>query len=572
MDPTGMTLLQLTRSVRSLRRLRQMAQVLTQHGFGHIVSQLGLARYVPVWMLGRQVTRQGAEEGASAIARRLVEVCVELGPTYVKFGQMMSTRSDLLPPDFVRELGALQDEVPPFDTETARAIISEELGRPAESCFAWIDDHPLASGSIGQVYRARSTGGADLVVKVRRPGIEQTITLDIQVLKWLAQSLEAIVPEVRIYRPQALVAELEHTILRELDYVNEASSTARFAEAFADHEGVKIPRVYWELTGPRVLALEALRGTNVERLCADTGSGVAINRSLVARRLTECYLRQVFELGVFHADPHPGNILVDPPGMVGLIDFGQVGSISDELMTQLVVMVYAAVGREVDVVVDSLRDLGALGPRTDREGLTRALRGLLDKYYGLPLKRLQLNVLLNEFTDVIRRHDVVIPREAFTLIKAVAMVASVAGRLDPDLDMLSLLQDSLRKTLRQRLSPARLTRDAGVWGWHLISIARSAPGQIRDIMRSIATGGWRMHVEHENLDRITRELDRSSNRLAFSIVIAAIIVGSSVVVSAGSELQILHIRVQHLGVVGYVVAGILGLGLSWAIYRSGRLH
>ena len=568
-----MTPLQFTRNVRSLNRLRRITQVLTQHGFGHIVARMNLARFVPVWIARRRAPGPELTEGATDIGRRIARVCADLGPTFVKLGQMMSTRPDIVPADVLVGLRALQDEVPPFDTSTAMEIIASELGRPVDACLAWIADEPLASGSIGQVYRARTVDGTDVVVKVRRPGIEEVIRLDMQVLKWFAETLESVMPELRIYRPRMLVSELEEMLTRELDYVNEASATARFGSAFAEDHGIQIPAVYWDLSGPRVLTLEALEGVSVGTLLnAGPAPSTRIDRRLVARRLTNAYLKQVFELGLFHADPHPGNLLVQPDGRVAMIDFGQVGSISDELIDHLTVVVYASVNREVNVVVDALADLGALGPETDRRNLRRGLQVLLDKYYGLPLKRLDLTTIVAEFSEVIRKHDVIIPKEVVLLCKAVGMVAGLTAQLDPDLDMLALLRSRLQQTLRDRFTPARLARGAAVSGWHLLSILRQAPSQLREALRHLAQGTWQLRIRHENIEQLMNELDRSSNRLAFSIVIAGIIVGSSVVVSADSTLTMFNIKVQNFGLVGYLIAGILGLGLAWAIFRSGRLH
>lgn len=568
-----MTPLTFTRSVRSLNRLRHIAQVLTRHGFGHIVTQINLARFVPVWMLRKKRPAAALEETASAVGRRLAQVCGELGPTFIKLGQMLSTRPDIVPADMLKELRTLQDEVPPFDTGVAMEIISRDLGRPLEDCYASIDDEPIASASIGQVYKAQGKDGRELVVKVRRPDIEQTIQLDMQLLRWLAESLETLMPELRAYHPTMLAEELDQLLTRELDYISEGSTTARFAEAFAGDIGIHIPNVCWELTGTQVLTLEALRGTNVETLLTESAPAEPrIDRRLVARRLADCYLKQIFELGLFHADPHPGNILVEPPANVGLIDFGQAGTITDDLMTQLVVMVYASVNGEIDVVIDTFADLGALGPDTNRGALHRALRILIDKYYGLPLKRMDLSTLTNEFADVVRRHDVVVPRDLLMLSKALGTVASVTARLDPDLDLLELLKPRIKAALAERLSPKRLARGTTLWGWHLFSLIRHGPAQLRDFLRGLRSGTWSLNVRHENIERLISELDRSSNRLAFSIVIAGIIVGSSVVISTAPELAVFGVKLQYVGIVGYLIAGILGLALTWAIFRSGRLH
>lgn len=568
-----MTPFQFTRGVRSLNRLRQIAQVLTRHGFGHIVTRVNLGRFVPVWMLRKKARIESTAGGETLVGRRLTLAATELGPTFIKLGQMLSTRPDIVPEAVLKELRTLQDNVPPFDTSIAMAAIAEELHRPAADCFASIDEKPIASASIGQVYKARGKNDEELVVKVRRPGIEDVIRLDLELLEWLAHSLETVMPELRIYRPTMIVTELRQLLTRELDYINEASTTSRFAAAFQGDAGLRIPRVYWDLCGPRVLTLQALPGVSLETLLSGREPpGVAVDRRLVARRLADCYLKQIFEVGMFHADPHPGNILVEPIANVGLIDFGQIGAITDEWRTDLIVMVYASINREVGVVIEALADMGALSAETDQRSLQRALEVLHDKYYGLPIKRFDLGMILTEFSDVIRRHGVVVPRDMLMLIKALSMVAAVTARLDPELDLLELVRPRLRQAIAERFSPSNVARGATLFGWHLLSIARQAPGQLRQGLRRLAAGDWRLYVRHENIDRLTNELDRSSNRLAFSIVIAAIIVGSSVVVSANTNMTVLGFSVQTLGMLGYLIAGVLGINLLWAIFRSGRLH
>lgn len=565
-----------TRSVRSLNRIRQIAQVLTLHGFGHIVAQIDLTRFLPVWML-RKKKVSPSEEGGSAIGQRLATVCSELGPTFIKLGQWLSTRPDMVPGDVLNELRKLQDEVPPFDTSQAMDIIVQELGKPVEQCFESIDTTPFASASIGQVYRAKTHKGQHVIVKVRRPDIRETIELDMQLLRWLAESMEEFIPELNIYRPTTLVSELDEMLTRELDYINEASTTCHFVDAFKNDPDLRIPTVLWEFTGSRVLTLEMIPGTNLDKYIKklekkEVPGDTAINKPLVARRLANCYLKQIFDLGLFHADPHPGNILIDPPARVGLIDFGQVGTLSDDLMTEMIIFVYACLNNEMNLAVDALADMDALGSDTDRRSLQRALMVLRDKYYGLPMKRFDMATLFNEYANVMRRHDVVIPKDMSMLIKALSTVGLVTAKLDPELDLLTLVKPKLQQAMRERISPAHMTRRAGLLSWDVFSILRRAPRQVRDALRRVATHGLELHIKHENIDRLVRELDRSSNRLAFSIVIAAIIVGSSVVISAGSELNFFGVKVQYLGIIGYLFAGILGLGLSWAIFRSGRLH
>lgn len=566
-----MTPLQLTRSVRSLNRLRQIAQVLTRHGFGYAVARMDLSRFAPVWMRRRKAAASAIDAGAPSVGRRLSRVCHDLGPTFIKLGQVMSTRPDILPAEVLQELRTLQDEVPPFDTNVAMEIITAELGRPVKDCFAWIDDKPIASASIGQVYRARSIEGAEMMVKVRRPDIEDTIRHDMLLAGWLAESLEQFMPELRIYRPVMLVDELKQALTRELDFINEASATSRFALAFADTTTIRVPQVVWELSGTKVLTLEALPGININTLLDREGRH-GFNRRLAAKRLTDCFLRQIFDLGMFHADPHPGNILVEAPATIGLIDFGQVGAVTDELMTELVVLLYAAIHGEIEVLVDTLADMGALGRDTDRRSLGRSIQILLDKYNGLPLQRLDIGTLLEESFDLMRRHDIIAPKDLSMLSKSLSTLSGVVARLDPDLNLLELLKPRILQTIHDRLSPPHIARTTARMSWDVLNILRRAPGQLRSAMRRLSGGQWELHVHHENIDQLARELDRSGNRMALSVVIAAIIIGSSVVFGARSESTIGGIQLHYFGLIGYLIAGVLGLGLAWAIFRSGRLH
>ncbi len=569
-----MTPFHVARSVRSLNRLRHIAQVLTRHGFGHVVTRINLGRFVPVWMLRRKKQAETPDRTPRSAGERLAAAFSELGPTFIKLGQVLSTRPDLLPEEVIREFRKLQDAVPPFDTPEAMSIIEEQLGRPTSECFRSIEDHPMASASISQVYKAVLPNGQQVCVKVRRPGIEETIRTDMELVKWLAESLESLVPESRIYRPTMLVSELEQTLRRELDFVNEAAVTEQFCKAFADTPGIRIPKVYWECTGPGVLTIQMLGGINVEKLLRESSADAArVDRPLVAQRLADCFLKQALEVGIFHADPHPGNILVEPVAHVGLIDFGQIGAVTEEWKTELVVIVYAAVNREVNVIIDAFADMGAVGVETDRRSLHRSLQFLLEKYYGMPIKRFDLGTLLQEFSDVIRRHDIVLPRDLVLLIKSFSLVASVTQQLDPDLDLLALLEPRLDKALKERFSARAIARETVVAGWHLLNVARQIPVQLRQALRRMGAGGWRLDVRHENIDRLIAELDRSSNRLAFSIVIAAIIVGSSMILSTDGDIKLFGLVSMHtIGVLGYMVAGVLGLGLAWAIFRSGRLH
>ncbi|MFQ6048919.1 MAG: ABC1 kinase family protein, partial [Phycisphaerae bacterium] len=339
-----------------------------------------------------------------------------------------------------------------------------------------------------------------------------------------------------------------------------------------DDPDVLVPRVRWDLTGLDVLTVQRLAGRKLEEVLAcDDG---AVDRPAAAANLVRAFLKQYFELGMFHADPHPGNLLIAPPARLVMLDFGMVGQVDEEMATQLAIGLTAAVTQEVDILIDVLADLGALGPQTRRSQLRRDLRALLGKYYALPLKRLDPQGIFAALNDVIRQHDVQLPRDFVLLGKSLVTVGGVALQLDPELNLVELVRPRIRKMVAERLSPPRLLRLAGISSWHLLSIFKNAPRQLRDFLRRLGGGQMQINIRHENLDYLASELDRSSNRLAISVVIGATIVGSSMLVSMESGAQVLVLGLVSLrtfGFVGYFAAFVMGAWLVYAVWRSGKL-
>lgn len=564
--------IRLPKTVRSIRRVQTIARVLTHHGFGHLVDRLHLSRYVP--LPKRWKSPEAALLPDANIGRRLASAFQELGPTFVKFGQMLSTRPDLVPTDIAAELSKLQDQVPPFDSALARQIIELDLGAPIEKCFSSFDAEPFASGSIAQVYRAtvRRKGvpvGHPVVVKVKRPDIEDKVRLDMTILRWIAELAERFTPESANYQPKVIVDEFERTILREMDLINEAATITRFAEAFGEDPHFRLPLVHWECTGPSVLTLDWLEGTSLKKLLAEGDDRV--DRKVLADRLGRAFVRQFFELGLFHADPHPGNLLIVPPATVGLIDFGLTGQIDEEMLGQLVISLTAAVNREPDVVVEVLADMGALTDNTDRRQLRREFMELIDKYYGLPLQRFDLQTLFYEITGLIQRNHVLLPREFVLMGKALVQIGGVGLQLDPELDLLAMIQPKIRDMIAKRLNPRRLARSVAISGWHLFNILKIAPSQLRDVMRRLGRGQWQVHIRHENLDDLAHEIDRASNRLGVAVIVAAVIVGSSLIIGSDSKLPFLELPLALIGGIGYIFAAVMGLWLVVNMIRSGKL-
>lgn len=567
-----MSLVTLPKTVRTFARLRVIAQVLSRHGFGHVVDRLQLQRYLPstAWIKRGRIRKEEPEvDPLEAIGSRLVRVCEELGPTFVKLGQLASTRPDVFPKPILDALGRLQDEVQPFPTEQARRIFLNDVGQSVEEAFREFCDEPFASGSIAQVHRAVTADGQQVVVKIKRSGIEETVQLDIHVLQWLAQRAESLFSELRPFRPRLIVDEFAQTTRRELDFVNEASSTAQFHEAFRDDPNIRTPHVRWDLTGPSVLTLEYVDGARLRDVLA--GARDDCDLPALARNLSECFMKQFFELGLFHADPHPGNLFVRPPQSWTVVDFGMVARIDDELMGRLVIGVVAAIHDEVDVVIDVLADLGAVGRETDRRTLKHDLREFLAKYDGLPLRRLELGTVFRELIETVRRNDVTLPRDFVLMFKAMATLSGVVLQLDPEFNLVELIRPRLKRLLAERVAPRRLLREASLSSWHVLNILRDAPRLLRDLLRGMGRGQFQVNIRHENIDYLASELDRASNRLAFSILMAAIVVSSSMVLRLPGQFEIFGIQIRYLGFVGYAVSFAMGAGLLIAILRSGKL-
>jgi ubiquinone biosynthesis protein len=562
-----MDLIPFGRRLKSLNRLRHVGQILSAHGYGWLVVSLHLDRFVP---FRRRVLRGVSREEMGATpttAARIAHILEELGPTYIKLGQVLASRSDLLPPVFIEEFRKLQDRVTPFPTTEARAAIEKELGGPLDRYFSEFADEPFAAGSIAQAYKAVTTDGRAVVVKVRRPGIRDTFESDIEILHRLAELAERYVPEYRMLRPAMIVEEFAQTVAREVDFIAEASSTQRFAEAFKDRPGIRVPQIIWNLTTAGVLTMERLEGSPIYDAEALAAAGA--DRKTLAASLADCFMHQYFEMGLFHADPHPGNLVVQAPATIGILDFGQVGRMSDTMRNKLATALVAAIHRDFDIVIDVFDELGALPEDVDEDRLKADLSSLVDKYAGLPLKRVNLKNLFEELTTAARRHRAVLPRDFVLLGKSLVTMGGVALALDPDMSMVEVVKPHVHALLADKFSPKHVLKQGATAAYHLTTLAEQAPRQVRQFMRKVMRGRLQIVFRHENLDRAIHELDRSSNRIAFAMIVAATVLGSALLLSGSVGPKILDIPI--IGAVGFFFAGILGVWLAIAILRSGRL-
>jgi len=556
-------------TIRSSHRLAQILTVLVRHGFGHLVVSLRLERFVPFRKkLSHRVSPgKDVPEDLSSIAARAANAMEDLGPTFVKLGQALASRPDLMPAEFLSAFRRLQDRCRPFPFDEVRETIERDFRRPVEELFPSFDAVPFAQGSIAQAHYATTADGTDVVVKVKRPDIDRTIMGDISLLHTLAELVERHMPQYRMYRPRMLVDEFAHTLRQELDFVNEAAITSRFYDSFADDPSIGTPRVFWDLSSRDVLTLERLSGTVIS---TDTDfAALGIDRPRLARNLLDAFFKQFFELGLFHADPHPGNLLARAPDRWSLLDFGQVGRMDESLRTRLAMCLMATVRRELDLVVDILDDLDTLPEDLDRSHFKNGLVALLDKYEGMPIKRMRITTVFEEVVTMAREHRIILPRDFVLLGKSLATVGGVAMMLDPDCQPIEIITPKLRQLIRDRVSPGRVVRDLGTNAYHLTSMLNQGPQMLRRLLRNLTRGQTRIIFRHEGLDNVIGEVDRSSNRIAFSVITAAIILGSSVILLAKVGPTIGDLAI--LGVLGFVIAAVSGIWLLISILRSGRL-
>ena len=554
------------RTYRHLNRYQRILRVLFKYGFNDLVDRLHIDQYLES---GLQMINRKPREQIARLSRpeRLRLVFEELGPTFIKLGQLLSTRPDLIPAEYLDELARLQDEVPPFSLAEVHAIFREELGRSPDEVFHYFDAEPLAAASIGQVHRARLDSGAEVVVKVQRPDIDTVIAVDLEILAHIAGLMEQYLEEVQGHRPTAIVQEFARSLSREIDFAVELANIQRFARQFERNPAIHVPLVYPELSTPRVLVMEYVLGIKASMAGQLREQGYDL--PLIAERGATLVMEQIFVHGFFHADPHPGNLFILPDNVVCFIDFGQMGRLSRkdrEDFTDLVLDLVAGDERTVvEVVLKVTVQLGEV----DRESLARDLGGLVDLYLYRPLGELEAGRILQDLLDLVTRHKLTFKPAFYQMMKALSTVEGVGLMLDPKLELIRLARPFMRRIRLERMRPARLAEEIARTGSGYLQLLRELPEELRTILRQLRGGRMRLEFEHRGLQALGAALDRVSNRIAFAIVLAALIVGSSLIVL--SDIPPHWHDIPVIGLLGFLVAGIMGFWLLLSIIRHGRM-
>jgi len=552
------------RNVRSLRRTRAIIGVFVSYGFDQLLESFN----IPAPFGKRRLFRreQRVVVGLDP-ARRMRMAFEELGPTFIKLGQLLSTRPDLIPRSFAEEFATLQDRVPAVTFAEIRKQLQQELGGAPETLFARFEPEPLAAASIAQVHLARLQNGEEVAVKIRRPDIMGIVDTDIDILGAMAGWAERHLPAGASYDLSGVVREFARTIRREMDLAREGRTIERFRSNAAGDASLYFPRVYPELTSSGVLTQEYIRGIKVSDLEALRHAG--LDCRLIAARGADAFLRQVVDHGLFHGDPHPGNIVILSGNVICLLDYGMVGHLEGKTRQFLFQLLLAVLNKAPDDLIEALDDAGLLADAATKPALRRDLAEFIDSYVDIPLRELQVGRLLSDFVDVITLYRIRLDPDLLLLVKALVGVEGMGRRLDPDFDMMTHIRPFIEAAMREKMAPGEVVKDLRSYLQSLFHLSRNLPRDLKEIVTRINRGTVKIDLEHRGLDRLITELDKSSNRLSSSLIIAALLVGSAIILNSDKGPKLFGF--PFLAFMGYVVAGFIGLWLVIAIFRSGRL-
>jgi len=542
--------------VRHQDRYLQISRVLTRHGLGYFIDALGLERWVRADLPSIGRPREREKHTRAQHVRLVME---ELGPTAVKIGQILSTRPDLLSPAFQHELEKLQDSAKPVPSDVIREAVLEELGAPPEELFAAFDTTPLASASIGQAHAAVLSDGSEVVVKVRRPGVVEEVEGDLEILRTLAVQASRRWTVAADYDVVGLARDFAETLRAELDYLQEGHNAERFAANFAGDPDIRVPAVHWDTTTSRVLTLERLRGMKISDIAALAAAGV--DRSALAARATRLLADMVFEHGFFHADPHPGNFLIEDDGRIGLLDYGMVGEVDERSREHLAMLLAAFDARDPARIATAFATVGVTEHRVDKARLTADATRLLHSYEGLPLGRLKVGDVVRDVLAILRRHHLALPPDLALVVKMIVMTEGLGASLDPDFQLGRILGPYARRLVRRQFDPLALARRVRQVGTEAAALGVELPGQLARLLDVLDREGVSVSLNTDELEPLITRVERIGNRLVVGIVVSA---GIGALATLGStDVDRLRPHETKVAAAGIAVVGSLTAYLGW---------
>ena len=550
----------ITKKYQHLKRYREIVEILIKHGFGYLIDELDLYQFVPLSKRIKALDTSAPPDTSKA--ERLRKVLEELGPTFIKLGQLLSTRPDLLPQEYILELEKLQDQAPPISFEEVIEQLEVELESDYEELFQEFSPEPLASASIGQVHKAILDDGTEVVVKVQRPGIEQKVNADLDIMTDLAGLLERRVFDDLFISPVKIMDSFSELIKKELDYRNEARNSVKFKNNFAEEDKVKVADLYWDFITQKVLVMEYIEGVSINKLSDNA------DRHQIAETIFDSFMKQILLDGCFHGDPHPGNIMITEDNKLGLIDFGLIGQISQRDREIAATLFMALLQKEMDLAVDQLLKLGIVTEEIDKNALKRDLYKLVDDYYGATLEQVELGPLVNRIFNLSFEYKIKLPFNFILLGKSLVTIEGLISKIDPKFDTVAAAKPFMSELIKAKLNPKRILKDLFNGGRNIFSTLSELPDEVQYILKLLKNQDLSINLEHSGLNQFIAKLDIITNRISMAVIVAALIIGSSLIML--SDKGPLFLDYPVVGLTGYLLAVVFGAWLVISILKSGR--
>ena len=550
-------------NVEHINRYRQLAHIMAKHGMGYFVSQMGMSSYL-THMRRRDIESKKPKHSAAVTYRMILE---DMGPTFIKFGQILSTRPDIISREYVKEFSKLQDDVNPIPFEIISKQIEKEIDGPLESVFAEIDPFPLASASIGQVHKAILLNGDIVAIKVQKPDIEKTIHLDIEIMKTFARRAGTLVAQRSPYNPGEIVDEFAKAIVRELDYTLEAANAQRFYREFENDDRVRIPWIYSDISTKRLLVMEYIEGIKVSDIL-ENSDFTAEDRATIAEIGAKSLFKMVFDYGFFHADPHPANIFVINPTTISFLDFGIVGKISSSMRKNLIDLVISVINKNPEKIADIILEMTGAEDANKNE-LIWDIEDLIEIYYGKMLESINMGDFIQDLTLIAKRHGIKMPVSYALLGKATLMIEGVGRQLNPNFETVSFSKPYIKQMIKEKMGPEYIIKH---WYENLTQSGElliDLPVKIDSIISRLGSGNFNIGVDKRTFDGVTHSFERSINRLSFSIVAAAMLLSTAVMISTNVGPNAYGLSI--IGWIGVLISFSLSFYLIKAIMNCGRL-
>ena len=561
-------MLNLKQNYKNLKRSKEILSVFVKYGLGHFFDLPAIEKSLN---FGAKIFHKNKNEKIKRLSmpERIRLSFEQLGPTFVKLGQILSTRPDLIPKEFIEEFKKLQDQVPAFDFSLVEKQFEKEFGKKIDNLFIEFNKIPIAAASISQVHRAKLKDNKNnkiVAVKIQRPNIHEIVKTDIAILLDLAKFIEKRSIYGQIYQPVEIIKEFKKTINKEMDFINEGYNIDKFYKNFKNNKTVKIPKVYWELTSNKILTMEYIDGVKISEV--DNLKNSKLNKKIIASNGADMILKQIFEDGFFHGDPHPGNIFVMKNNVIGLIDFGMVGRIDKNMIESIADLLIAGIKNNAKKIVEILEKMNIIESDMDLKNIEIEIDNFIDKYYGMSLKKINMGKIIEEILEVMIRHKVKMPTDLVLLSKSLITVENIGCNLDPDFDMVVHTKPYAKKLLKEKHSPSKLFKRGNNLVIEFFKLMELLPSEINNLFKIFKKNNFNINLKHQGLEKLILGIDKASNRLSISMIISALIIGSSLILI--QKIGPFIFGYSAIGIIGYLIASFFGLFLIISMLKANK--